>query len=85
MSDWREHAACAGADPELFYPGQGESTGHALMFCHRCPVRTECLDEALSFGDQFGIWGAQGVTERRNLRRRQRRSRSPVSLRGVRR
>lgn len=85
MSDWREHAACVGADPDLFFPGQGESTFPARDICLGCPVRTQCLTEALSVGDQFGVWGGLNVTERRNLRRRQRRSKSPLSLRGVKR
>lgn len=83
--DWRERAACADTDPETFYPGQGESTREALTICHSCPVSTPCLNDALAHGDQFGIWGGLSVTERRKLRRRQRRSKTPASLRGKRR
>lgn len=85
MSDWRDDAACRDTDPDAFYPDAGKSGTYALMICRRCPVRTECLAEALDLGDQFGIWGGLSVAERKNLRRRERRSGSPVGLRGTRR
>lgn len=81
---WRDDAACIGVDTDLFYPDRADPA-YALAICQDCPVRTACLTEALAAGDQFGIWGGLGVNERRALRRRQRRSKSPVTLRGQRR
>ena len=76
--DWRTHAACRGMDPRIFYPPRGEgSVGwaqHAKSICARCPVKAECLDDAL--GPPFepeGIRGGLTAKERRNLRRRMRR------------
>jgi hypothetical protein len=47
MDNWRDYAACKGADPEIFYPGQGEQGKEGLAFCDKCPllVRTYCLNE----------------------------------------
>ena len=40
--DWHQHAACAGMDPDLFFPGQGVSLTYARQVCAGCPVKTEC-------------------------------------------
>lgn len=52
-SDWHRHAACAGTDPELWFPAFGESAHDnprvlaAKAICGRCPVARECLVAAL--------------------------------------
>ena len=65
--DWVEQAACRGEDPKLFFPQLGENGVEAKKICHRCPVRVECLEAALSLGvkDQYGVWG--GMSERERL------------------
>jgi WhiB family transcriptional regulator, redox-sensing transcriptional regulator len=80
---WRDRAACLDKDPELFFPTG--STGRALeqaeqakAVCAGCPVRTQCLDWALTTGQDAGIWGGKTEDERRTLRRvRQRRTAKP--------
>lgn len=46
--DWASRAACAGVDPELFFPdaGQGQIRDYtrARAICSRCPVLTDCRD-----------------------------------------
>lgn len=70
---WGAHAACRLADPALFYPedfGAGESrlvAEEAKSYCRRCPVATSCLEEAISRGDAFGVWGGTDASERRSL------------------
>ena len=62
---WRNQAACLGADPDLFVPtGQGNVPREALTYCTRCPVRNDCLDDALARQPTHdaGVWG--GTTER---------------------
>lgn len=78
--DWRHHAACRGADPELFFPVG--TSGPALQqiteaqaVCRRCPVSGECLAWALETGQDAGVWGGMSEEERRALRRRDTRSR----------
>ena len=73
--DWRRHAACAGEDPELFFPVG--SSGPALTqiaaakaVCARCPVAEACLRHAVTTGLAYGIWGGLTEEERRGLRYR---------------
>jgi Transcription factor WhiB len=49
--------ACAGADPDLFFPFPGEDTAPAKAICGRCPVRAVCLARARARGERDGIWG----------------------------
>ena len=65
---WRDRAACRGADPDLFFPGPGESAEPARKVCVPCPVRQACLDYALANAISHGIWGGLSERERRVLR-----------------
>ncbi|RNG38010.1 WhiB family transcriptional regulator [Streptomyces botrytidirepellens] len=66
---WSEHAACLSADPdELFADGTGQNRAKAV--CTECPVRTECLADALDNRIQWGVWGGMTDKERRKLLRR---------------
>ncbi|HSI92524.1 MAG TPA: WhiB family transcriptional regulator [Jiangellaceae bacterium] len=67
--DWPSQAACQGAQPdELFVQGAAQNRAKAL--CIGCPVRTECLADALDNRIEFGIWGGMTERERRALLRR---------------
>ena len=78
--EWWEHAACRGADATVFFaPAYFETRGEKLRreafakaLCLRCPVRDECLDEALRRHDPHGVWGGLNETERRALVRERR-------------
>ena len=70
--DWRSQSACLSADPELFFPlsSMGPSLGQlaeAKKVCGRCPVRTECLEFALSTHQVHGVWGGTSEDERKRL------------------
>jgi WhiB family transcriptional regulator, redox-sensing transcriptional regulator len=80
---WWSRAACATADPELFFPIS--SSGPALRqvmrakaICARCDIQPECLRYALGAGSIQGVWGGMTEEERRRLLRRQRRSGMPA-------
>jgi len=71
--DWRQRAACRGADPELFFPvgtaGPAlDQVERAKAICRSCPVIAECLAAALAGGEDAGIWGGLTEDERRRLR-----------------
>jgi WhiB family transcriptional regulator, redox-sensing transcriptional regulator len=72
--NWRDHAACRGIDPELFYPVTDEEAGTAKEICGRCPVRTACLEHALVARERDGVWGGATERERRRLIRQRRRT-----------
>jgi WhiB family redox-sensing transcriptional regulator len=69
VKDWMSEAACRGTEPdELFVPGAAQNRAKAV--CFGCPVRTECLADALDNRTEFGIWGGMTERERRALLRR---------------
>ena len=67
---WTIDAACADADPDLFFVDVGESADEAKAICSRCPVQTDCLDFALASHARFGIWGGMSSRQRRVEARR---------------
>jgi WhiB family redox-sensing transcriptional regulator len=69
---WREHAACVGKDPDMFFPKRGKATEPAKKVCSGCPVKADCLDHALRHREAFGIWAGTSERERRVLRRQYR-------------
>src|SRR5947209_10401127 len=69
ITDWTTRAACKGTDPdELFV--QGAAQNRAKLICRGCPVRTECLADALDHRIEFGVWGGMTERERSALLRR---------------
>ena len=59
--DWASQAQCRETRPdELFVRGAAQN--RAKQMCAGCPVRTECLAEALDNEIEWGVWG--GLTER---------------------
>lgn len=74
-TDWREHAACRDAEPELFFPvseiGPGaRQVTQAKAVCAACPVRARCLDYAVDNALDHGVFGGMTERERRTLVRR---------------
>lgn len=68
-SEWRARGACRSHDPDrLFVPGAAQR--EAKTVCNPCPVRAQCLAEALDRRIEFGIWGGMTERERRALLRR---------------
>ena len=67
---WRDNAACRGTDPTTttFYPPPSRNARDAKRICSSCPVRTECLQEALARHERHGIWGGTTERERRQLK-----------------
>jgi hypothetical protein len=75
---WRDRAACRDiTDPDVFHPVQGDdqdAQAHwrvkarrtALSYCAACPVRRECLVEALVTQNArpAGIWGGTRAAQR---------------------
>ena len=69
VEDWAPRAACRTARPdELFV--RGAEQNKAKQVCPGCPVRTECLAEALDNQIEWGVWGGMTERERRALLKR---------------
>lgn len=66
---WRDQAACAGSEPDIFTEGEsdhdlvgvGRKRRREIAFgiCDRCPVVTECLDDAIAHQDVSVIRGGR--------------------------
>ncbi|HEU4425242.1 MAG TPA: WhiB family transcriptional regulator [Pilimelia sp.] len=62
-------AACRSGDPDALFV-QGAEQNMAKRICRGCPVRVECLADALDNRIEFGVWGGMTERERRALLRR---------------
>lgn len=69
---WRDRAACKGKTPALWFPTLDDPDNHgqhAKTICATCPVREQCLIDAVSTRQMHGILGGAGEKQRRPLRR----------------
>jgi WhiB family transcriptional regulator, redox-sensing transcriptional regulator len=71
---WRQHAACRGLDPLIFYPATDDEAEDAKDVCDGCPVREACLEHALAVREKEGVWGGATERERRRIIRQRRRA-----------
>lgn len=66
---WAAAALCKQGSPdELFV--RGAEQHKAKVICQACPVRTECLAEALDNRIEWGVWGGLTERERRAILRK---------------
>jgi WhiB family redox-sensing transcriptional regulator len=65
---WRDSALCRN-DPGGHW--DGDILPSMFELCMDCPVRMECLAEALQHEERSdcGVWGGTGPEERRKIRR----------------
>lgn len=75
---WRALAKCRGVDLAVFFPAPSGPGGYdeARTICASCPVKADCLADALRFGMDDGF--RAGLTPRQRANRR----RSDKVLRG---
>jgi WhiB family redox-sensing transcriptional regulator len=69
VEDWAPRAACKAEQPDKLFV-RGAEQNKAKTLCAGCPVRTECLAEALDNQIEWGVWGGMTERERRALLRR---------------
>lgn len=60
-------AKCRGMNDALFPEGKDQKRAKAV--CMGCPVRLQCLAEALDNAIEWGVWGGMTERERRQLLR----------------
>ena len=66
-ADWAMDAKCRGMEDALF-PEASEQK-RVRQLCMGCPVRMQCLSEALDNRIEWGVWGGMTERERRQLLR----------------
>ncbi|MFL6026565.1 MAG: WhiB family transcriptional regulator [Friedmanniella sp.] len=67
QADWAAAAKCRGTGDVLF--AQGAEQRRVRVLCDGCPVKRECLAEALDDRIEWGVWGGMTERERRHLLR----------------
>jgi len=90
---WRYLAECDGVeDPDIFFPPRDKAlyskiAAEAKSYCKGdgntlpCPVRLDCLWEAVQTEEPYGIWGGMSHRERNALVRKwQRKYRTQMTL-----
>jgi WhiB family redox-sensing transcriptional regulator len=68
QEDWTLRAKCRGLEDALFPEASEQKRARGV--CAGCPVRSECLAEALDNRIEWGVWGGMTERERRQLLRR---------------
>lgn len=66
---WASMAVCKDCEPDALFV-RGAAQRSARMVCFQCPVRLECLADALDANCSFGVWGGLTERERRALLRK---------------
>lgn len=61
--------ACVVLDPDAMFVA-GAAQNQAKLICSGCPIRLDCLADALGSRTEFGVWGGMTERERRKLLRR---------------
>ena len=77
FADWTLRAACLGKPTDNWFPevnSLSRRTKAAIAVenrskrtCALCPVREECLTDAVKRGEEFGIWGGTTPGDRRSV------------------
>lgn len=67
VDDWTLLARCRGMEDALFPDSRDQKRIRDI--CHDCPVRVDCLAEALDNRIEWGVWGGLTERERRALLR----------------
>lgn len=51
-----DEVPCA-VDPKIFFPVNNTQADDARTICGTCPVRSQCLADALARREPHGVWG----------------------------
>jgi WhiB family redox-sensing transcriptional regulator len=76
---WMEQANCRDVLPETFFPEPGTQGRLAARICSGCLVKGQCLEYALHFRINHGIWGGTSERERKRIAARRRQAQPSVA------
>lgn len=66
-SEWMANGKCRDAAPDTFFPSDGLGVIKAQRICAKCPVADQCLEYALKYHIDHGVWGGRSERERRRI------------------
>lgn len=79
MNSWRDSAACADADTDIFF--DPTRVDEALHICDTCPVILDCREYATfqpgAINEIHGVWGGKTTEQIQQARRRNPRRPAP--------
>lgn len=71
-TDWMANGNCAAQPPSVFFPSDGAGVERARRICADCPMKTPCLEYALTNRVDHGVWGGTSERQRRRILRARR-------------
>jgi len=71
-TEWMQRGLCREIPPAVFFPSDGVGVEAARRICATCPVKEPCLEYALAFRIDHGVWGGSSERERRRILKRRR-------------
>ncbi|MFZ4516447.1 MAG: WhiB family transcriptional regulator [Acidimicrobiia bacterium] len=75
---WQQLARCRFVAPEMaarFFSDDPEEINAAKTFCATCPVRAECLADAIARREPCGVWGGELILGGKVVAEKRRRGR----------
>jgi WhiB family transcriptional regulator, redox-sensing transcriptional regulator len=79
-SEWMAEGNCKDQHPSMFFPSDGVGVEVARRICGTCPVQARCLEYALTYRIDHGVWGGCSERERRRILKRRRLAADQVTL-----
>jgi WhiB family transcriptional regulator, redox-sensing transcriptional regulator len=67
--EWMAEGNCRFEPPATFFPSDGVGVEVAKRICATCPVKEPCLEYALEFRIDHGVWGGTSERQRRRILR----------------
>lgn len=61
---------CRFEPPATFFPSDGVGVEVAKRICASCPVKEPCLEYALDYRIDHGVWGGTSERQRRRILRK---------------
>jgi WhiB family transcriptional regulator, redox-sensing transcriptional regulator len=66
---WQERGACHNSDPGMFFSTDDLAVETAKSVCATCSVVQECIEYAIIYRIDYGVWGGTDADERRRILR----------------
>jgi len=68
--EWMAEGNCRFEPPATFFPSDGVGVEVAKRICASCPVKEPCLEYALDYRIDHGVWGGTSERQRRRILRK---------------